>query len=194
MVTPSGLYMKPVRQSNRHLAGDIALFGMLAAVIEVSKLALSYLPNVELVTFWIIMFTLYFGPRTVYSVLVFVLIEICIYGISTWVIMYFYIWPLLVLIVYLTRKADSIWFYSILSGFFGLFYGAVCAIPYIFIGAMDGGIGSGLLLAFNWWVAGLRFDIVHGIANFALMLVLYTPVKKLFSHIPLPPWSREGKK
>lgn len=186
--------MKPVRQSNRHLAGDIALFGMLAAVIEVSKLALSYLPNVELVTFWIIMFTLYFGPRTVYSVLVFVLIEICIYGISTWVIMYFYIWPLLVLIVYLTRKADSIWFYSILSGFFGLFYGAVCAIPYIFIGAMDGGIGSGLLLAFNWWVAGLRFDIVHGIANFALMLVLYTPVKKLFSHIPLPPWSREGKK
>lgn len=194
MATPSGLYMKPVRQSNRHLAGDIALFGMLAAVIEVSKLALSYLPNVELVTFWIIMFTLYFGPRTVYSVLVFVLIEICIYGISTWVIMYFYIWPLLVLIVYLTRKADSIWFYSILSGFFGLFYGAVCAIPYIFIGATDGGIGSGLLLAFNWWVAGLRFDIVHGIANFALMLVLYTPVKKLFSHIPLPSWSREGKK
>lgn len=194
MATPSGLYMKQAPQSNRHLAWDIALFGMLAAVIEVSKLALSYLPNVELVTFWIIMFTLYFGPGTVYSVLAFVLIEICIYGINTWVIMYFYIWPLLVLITYLARKADSIWFYSILSGFFGLFYGAVCAIPYIFIGAVDGGIGSGLLLAFNWWVAGLRFDIVHGIANFALMIVLYTPVKKLFSRIPLPFWSREGKK
>ncbi len=186
--------MKPVRQSNGHLAWDVALYGMLAAVIEVSKLALSYLPNVELVTFWIIMFTLYFGLRTVYPVFAFILIEICIYGINTWVIMYFYIWPLLVLIVYLARKADSVWFYSILSGFFGLFYGAVCSIPYIFIGAMDGGIGSGLLLAFNWWVAGLRFDIVHGIANFALMLVLYAPVKKIFSRIPLPSWSREGKK
>ena len=60
---------------------DIALIGMMTAVIEVSKLALSFLPNVELVTFWIIMFTLFFGPKVIYSIVVFILIEISIYDI-----------------------------------------------------------------------------------------------------------------
>lgn len=162
---------------------DIALIGVMTAVIEVSKIALSAIPNVELVTFWIILFTLFFGPKTIYSILVFILIEISIYGIHTWVIMYLYIWPALAILTYLFRKVDSVWFYSILSGFFGLFFGAFCAIPYFFIGAVDGGIRSGLIMAFNWWVAGIPLDIVHGISNFVLMLTLYIPVRKLLKAI-----------
>lgn len=162
---------------------DIALIGMMTAVIEVSKLALSFLPNVELVTFWIIMFTLFFGPKVIYSIVVFILIEISIYGIHTWVIMYAYIWPTLAIIVYLCRKKDSVWFYSILSGFYGLFFGAFCSLPYIVIGSVDGGIRSGLIMAFNWWVAGIPYDILHGIANFALMSVLYIPVRTLLRKV-----------
>lgn len=162
---------------------DIALIGVMTAVIEVSKLALTALPNVELVTFWIIMFTLFFGPKTVYSILVFILIEISIYGIHTWIIMYLYIWPTLALLTYLFRKADSVLLYSILSGFFGLFFGAFCSFPYFFIGMVDGGIRSGLIMAFNWWVAGIPWDIVHGISNFVLMLTLYVPIRKLLREI-----------
>ena len=158
---------------------DIALIGMMTAVIEVSKLMLNFLPNVELVTFWVIMFTLFFGPKVIYSIIVFILIEISIHGIHTWIFMYMYVWPALALLVYLFRKNDSIWFYSILSGFFGLFYGAFCSLPYIVIGTVDGGIQSGLIMAFNWWVAGIPFDIIHGIANFVIMMVLYTPVRAL---------------
>lgn len=162
---------------------DIALIGMMTAVIEVSKLMLSFLPNVELVTFWIIMFTLFFGPKVIYAIIVFNLIEISIYGVQTWVIMYFYIWPLLALIVYLFRKQNSLWFFSILSGLFGLLFGAFGSLPYIVIGAVDGGIRSGLLMAFNWWVAGIPFDIVHGVANFAIMSVLYVPVRALLVRV-----------
>ncbi|MDE6127681.1 MAG: hypothetical protein K2G16_00620 [Lachnospiraceae bacterium] len=165
---------------------DIALIGMMTAIIEVSKLALSFLPNVELVTFWIIMFTLFLGPKTIYAILAFILIEISLYGIHTWVIMYLYMWPFLSLVVYLCRKNDSVWFYSILSGFFGLSFGAFCALPYVVIGAVGGGIRSGLIMAFNWWVAGIPYDIIHGIANTALMLTLYHPVRMLFRRlIPL---------
>ena len=162
---------------------DIALIGMMTAVIEVSKLMLNFLPNVELVTFWVIMFTLFFGPKVIYSIIVFILIEISIHGIHTWIFMYMYVWPALALIVYLFRKNDSIWFYSILSGFFGLFYGAFCSLPYIVIGTVDGGIQSGLIMAFNWWVAGIPFDIIHGIANFVIMMVLYTPVRALLGKL-----------
>ncbi|MGN1147062.1 MAG: hypothetical protein ACI4TB_01485 [Lachnospiraceae bacterium] len=173
--------MKEKKHTLKLSVQDIALIGMMTAVIEVSKLALSFLPNVELVTFWIIMFTLFFGPKVIYSILVFILIEISIYGIQTWVIMYLYIWPALALLVYLFRKNNSIWFYSILSGLYGLLFGAFCSIPYIVIGSVGGGIRSGLLMAFNWWVAGIPFDILHGISNFALMLVLYVPVRELLN-------------
>ncbi len=162
---------------------DMALIGMMTAVIEVSKLALTSLPNVELLTFWIIMFTLFFGRKTIYAVIVFNLIEISIYGINTWVIMYFYIWPALVLLVWLFRKIDSLWLFSILSAIFGLCFGAICSLPYIVIGTVGGDIRNGLIMAFNWWVAGIRFDIIHGIANFVLMMTLYTPVKHLFKKL-----------
>ena len=35
---------------------DIALIGVMTAMLEVCKTALSFLPNVELVSFWIILF------------------------------------------------------------------------------------------------------------------------------------------
>lgn len=85
---------------------DIALIGMMTAVIEVSKLALAAVPNVELVTFWIIMFSLFFGPKVIYSILVFILIEVSIYGMNVWVIMYLYIWPTLALLVLLFKKKE----------------------------------------------------------------------------------------
>lgn len=174
------------RQSRLRISiQDIALIGMMTAVIEVSKLALSFLPNIELVTFWIIMFTLFLGPKTIYAIAAFILIEISLYGVQTWVIMYLYMWPVLSLAVYLCRKNDSVWFYGILSGFFGLLFGAFCSLPYMVIGAVDDGIQSGLIMAFNWWVAGIPYDIVHGIANAALMITLYRPVRTLLNRLTL---------
>ena len=155
---------------------DIALIGMMTAVIEVSKLALAAVPNVELVTFWIIMFSLFFGPKVIYSILVFILIEVSIYGVNVWVIMYLYIWPTLALLVLLFKKKDSMLVFAILSG-------AYCSLPYIVIGTVGGGIKSGLIMAFNWWVAGIPYDILHGISNFFVMLVLYHPVHKVMQKI-----------
>lgn len=56
-------------------ASDIALMGMMIATLEVAKYALSFLPNVELVTLLIILYTLYFGNKMPY-----VLGGLCIFG------------------------------------------------------------------------------------------------------------------
>ena len=95
---------------------DIAQIGLMVAVIEVSKAALAFLPNIELTSFWIIMFTLFFGWKIVAVVPVFILIEGSIYGMNLWGIMYLYAWPLLVLIAWLLRKNDSAFFWAIVSG------------------------------------------------------------------------------
>lgn len=150
---------------------DITLIAMMVAIIEVCKVTLSMIGNVELTSFWIIMFTLYFGKRIFYAILIFILIEGAIYGFGLWWVMYLYTWPLLAIVVLLLRKMNTAWEWSIVSGVFGLVFGALCAIPYV--------VAGGLYAGFTWWVAGIPWDLIHGIANFAIMMVLYRPIRTI---------------
>ncbi|MBQ2803417.1 MAG: hypothetical protein IJF07_05915 [Lachnospiraceae bacterium] len=156
----------------------------MVAVIEVCKAAMSFLPNIELTTFWLIMFTLFWGRKVALVVPVFILLEGCVYGFGSWWFMYLYIWPLLVLGTWLFRKEDSVWFWSIYSALFGLLFGLLGCIPYIIMGAWDGGILNGLYAGVTWWVAGIWFDILHSIGNFVLMMTLYTPIKGVMKKLP----------
>lgn len=154
---------------------DIALIGMMTATIEVAKCALSFLPNIELVSFLIILYTLFFGKLIFLAIPVFILLEGCIYGFGLWWIMYLYAWPLLALLTLLFRRQKSPLFWSVLSALFGLFFGALCAIPYLFVSGPRG--------AFAWWAAGIPFDILHCVSNFFICLLLYTPMRRLLEKL-----------
>lgn len=164
---------------------DICLIGIMVAIIEVCKVAMTFLPNIELTTFWLILFTLYFGRRVAFVVPVFILIEGCLYGFGSWWIMYLYTWPLLVFVAWINRRQTSPWFWSVLSAVFGLLFGLFCSIPYYVLGALEGGIRGGLYAGFSWWVAGIPWDLVHGVSNFVLMLVLYQPVSGIMKRMTL---------
>lgn len=164
------------RQNNSQLTiKDITIMALMVAIIEVCKVALAQIPNVELTSFWIIMFALYFGKRIFYVIPVFILIEGAMYGFGLWWIMYLYAWPFLAIVTLLLRKMKGAWEWSMVSGIFGLLFGFLCAIPYIFT--------SGIYGAFAWWVAGIPWDLVHGIANFAIMMVLYQPMKRVMEKV-----------
>ena len=160
---------------------DITIIGIMVAVIEVCKVTMAVLPNIELTTFWIIMFTLFLGKKSVFAVPVFILIEGTMWGFGLWWIMYLYIWPLLALLTWIFRKRDNVWFWSILSGVFGLSVGALSALPYFFIGFSSGGMTGGLSGLFSYWIAGIPFDIIHCVSNFILMMVLYKPVRNIMN-------------
>lgn len=178
--------MREKKKNGKIAVQDIALIGVMVAVIEVSKAALAFLPNIELTSFWMILFTLFFGWRIVLVVPAFILIEGAIYGFGLWWVMYLYAWPLLALLAWLFRKQESVWFWSIFSSVFGLMFGFLCAIPYVIIGAADGGgLMGGLTAGFTWWVAGIPWDITHGVGNFVLMLVLYRPVRGAMRRLSL---------
>lgn len=145
---------------------------MMIAVLEAVKQALASVPNVELVSFFIIIFTIYFGWKVVPAVYVFVLIEFFIWGFGIWVISYLYVWMVLVLITMLFRKKNNPILFSVISGAFGMGFGALCAITTIFL--------QGPAAALGWWISGIPFDILHGIANFSLCLLLIIPVRKIF--------------
>ena len=163
---------------------DIAMIGLMVAVIEVSKVALSFLPNIELTSFWLILFTLFFGWKIALVVPVFILIEGLMYGFGIWWLMYLYSWPLLVLLAWLLRKQESAWLWALLSGSFGLCFGALCTISYFLIGVPGGGgLTARLSSAFAWWIAGIPWDIVHCVGNFTLMLLLYHPVRRIMKQV-----------
>ena len=158
---------------------DICLVGIMVAVIEVCKVTMSFLPNIELTSFWLIMFTLFFGKRVFFAIVVFILLEGCVYGFGLWWGMYLYVWPLLVIFTWRFRRQNSVWFWSVFSAVFGLMFGLLSSFTYIVIGAVGVGVKSGLYSGFSWWIAGIPWDITHGIGNFVLMLLLYKPVRSV---------------
>jgi len=150
----------------------VAAYGMMLALLFVSKRALDFLPNVELVTLLFIIYARRFGKGALLIAVGFTAIEACWFGVHNWVIMYLYMWPLLILIVCATKAHASRLFYSILAGAFGLCFGALCSIVYL--------IGGGWSVAFAWWVAGIPYDIVHCVANFLICFLLFKPLDAAF--------------
>ena len=97
---------------------DVAYIGMMIATLEAAKLSLSFIPNVELVTFLLILYTLAFGKKVLYAAFAFVGVECLIWGMGIWVIMYLYIWPLLCVLTLFFKKQKSAWFWAVFSGIY----------------------------------------------------------------------------
>ncbi len=154
---------------------DIVLTAMLAALLIASKEILSFLPNIELVTLLIILYTLHFPRLTPYIIYIFVGVQCCIYGLHVWVYMYLYIWILLYFVVRALRKFSAHMLWVVVSTLFGLLFGLLCSPVYLFIG--------GWSMAFSWFVSGIPFDIIHAIGNCVAALVLFVPLDKLFTKI-----------
>jgi hypothetical protein len=84
-------------RAGKGAARTLAIVGVTAATVECVKLALAFIPNVELVTFLIALYAYVFGWLGVATAVVFVCIEPLIYGVGSWVVSYFIYWPLLAL-------------------------------------------------------------------------------------------------
>ena len=109
-------------------AKSIALIGIMAATVECGKLALSFIPNVEVVSFLLALYSYVFGWQGVIASVVFVCIEPLIWGFGTWMVTYFIYWPSLAIVFLLLGRAKigsrwiltgiavlATWFFGVLS-------------------------------------------------------------------------------
>ncbi len=156
---------------NKLTARDILVIGLMGAILTIAQVALAIIPNVELVSLLIIVFTLVAGKKIFYIIYVFVLADGLIYGFGLWWVNYLYVWAILASVVLIFRKNQSVIIWSIISGLFGLLFGSFCAIPYFFMG----GIGA----AVSYWVNGIIFDLIHCVGNVIAVLVLFRPAYKI---------------
>ena len=148
---------------------------MLGALTFAAKYVMSFLPNIEPVSLMVMLFAVVFGKKWVYPVYLYVAMEILFYGISLWNINYLYIWAVLAIAARLLRNMRSPLGWALLSGAFGLLFGALCGIVDVFIG--------GFGYAVTKWVSGIPFDILHCAGNFVIALVMFQPLRKLMERL-----------
>ena len=154
----------------------ITRIALLSAILYVSKVALEFLPNVELVSLLTVLYTLVFGKEAFLIVTVFNLFELIQWGFGTWWVSYLYVWPLLVLITLLLKEIikEEFLIWSVVSGLFGLIFGSLFAIVYLPVDPA---------YALAYWISGLPWDVWHGVCNFVLMLVIGKPLYLLLKKI-----------
>lgn len=156
-------------------ARRITLSGLMGALLYISQVVMSGLPNIHLVAVLIIVYMLCFPKEGAGAVAVFVALEGFTYGFGIWWLSYLYIWPGFAFLVYVLKKWDHALFWAAIAGAFGLSFGALCAIPYLFAG--------GPAMAAAYWVSGIPFDLMHGAGNFIGTLLLYRPLCKLLRRL-----------
>lgn len=157
---------------------EIAELALMCALMMIGKEALRMIPNVHPVALIIMLCVIRYGWKTLYPVFGFVVLQIAIYGFGLWTVMYFYIWPVLVLMCMPIRHSHKWWLWAIVGGIHGLTFGLFSSLPYL--------VTSGFKVAVAWWISGIPFDLVHGASNFVIILLLLGPLSKRLERLGSP--------
>lgn len=149
---------------------EIAVFSMLGAVMYVSKMIMEFLPNIHLLGTFITAFTVVYRRKALYPIYVFVLLVGLFNGFNAWWIPYVYIWTVLWgMVMLLPRKIPKKWqplVYMSVSAVHGLLYGILYAPVQAFV------LGMNLEGTIAWIMAGLPWDVMHGVSNFVCGILI----------------------
>ena len=154
---------------------ELCILALTGALMFALQVAMASLPNIHLTALLVILAAVFFGWKSLYSIVVFIMLEGLIFGFGAWWFSYWYIWPSLAIPAVLMRQCRSALIWACIAAIHGLLFGALCAIPYLFIGGWE--------MAFSYWVAGLPFDFLHCAGNFVLTLLLFNPLYKTLSRV-----------
>lgn len=150
---------------------ELVTFSMLGTLMTISKFLTEFLPNVHLLGVLVITYTVVYRAKALYPLYIFVFLTGLIYGFPLWWIPYLYLWTVLwgatmLLPKTMPQKLCPI-VYMVLCSLHGLLYGTLYAPA------------QALLFGLNWqemvtWiVAGLPWDMIHGVSNLFAGILIY---------------------
>lgn len=167
---------------------EIVVFAMLGSVMYASKFIMEFLPNIHLLGMFTMVYTLVYRKKALYPIYIYVLINGIFAGFATWWLPYLYIWTVLWFATMLlpTKMPERIRpiVYMIVCALHGFLFGTLYAPAQALLFGLD---FSGMIA---WIIAGLPWDIVHGVSNFFCgMLIL--PLAKSLRRLESIPWGRD---
>ncbi len=156
---------------------EIVVFGLLGAIMFISKQLLEFLPNIHMLGMLTMVYTLVYRKKALIPIYVFVLLEGVFAGFAVWWMPYLYLWTVLWGITMLLPKnmpnkvATPV--YMVVCALHGLCYGTLYA-PFQALY-----MGLSLKGTIAWIIAGLPWDGIHALGNFAFGTLIVPLVKLL---------------
>ena len=149
---------------------EIAVFGMLGALMCISKFIMEPLPNMHLLGVFTVAFTLVYRQKALYPIYIFVLLTGILWGFGLWWIPYLYIWTVLwgavmLLPKNMPKRIAHIVYVAVCS-LHGFLYGILYAPSQALLFGLD---FKGMIA---WIISGFPFDIIHGISNLCLGILI----------------------
>ncbi|MBO5784313.1 MAG: hypothetical protein J6R33_05035 [Clostridia bacterium] len=149
---------------------EIAVFGVLGALMFALDIAMEALPNIHLVGVFIIAATAVYRQKALYPLYVYVILTGLYAGFSLWWIPYLYVWTVLWGVTMLLPKKMPKWLapmvYVAVCGLHGLAFGVLYAPSQALLFGMNG------QQTLAWIAAGLPFDVIHAIGNVVCGLLI----------------------
>ena len=143
---------------------ELTIFSMLGAVMYASKMIMEFAPNIHLLGVFTIAFTVVYLKKSLYPIYIYVFLNGMFAGFNMWWIPYLYLWTVLWGITMLLPKnmpkAVAPIVYMVVCALHGFAYGMLYAPAQ----ALMFGLNFDGMIA--WIIAGLPFDMIHGISNF----------------------------
>ncbi|MDO4608502.1 MAG: hypothetical protein Q4B40_04850 [Clostridia bacterium] len=159
---------------------DIALLALLAALMVVGDGGLEWLPNIHLVGVLIVVATAVYRVYALLPIYVYVFITGFIGGFALWWIPYIYIWlPLWAAVMLIPKKLSlkiKVPLYVTAATLHGFLFGTLYAPAQALMFGLD---FKGMIA---WIIAGLYFDLIHGLSNLVLGTLLIYPFIKILKH------------
>ena len=145
-------------------AREIAVFGMLGAVMYASKILMDVFPNIHLLGVFVMAFTIHYGKKALYPIYIHVLVLGLFSGFAAWWVPHLYIWTILWGVTTLLPR-------NLPNRIRPVVYMAVCSLHGFLYGVLYAPAQALLFgLSFEgmiaWIAAGLPFDLIHGVSNF----------------------------
>ena len=173
--------MRPHHRYRNLKIHEITVFAMLSAVMFVSKVLMESIPNVHLLGTFVVAFTLTYRAKALFPIYGYVFANGIWEGFSPFgwlpeLYLWFILWGVVMLLPKKMPTFIAPVIYMLISGLHGLLFGVFYAPAY----AMFSGMGWDRV--WLWVAAGLPFDLIHGIGNFALgtlIIPISTLLKKL---------------
>lgn len=143
---------------------------MLGAMMFASDIAMEALPNIHLVAVFIVATTVVYRQKALYPLYVYVFLNGLYAGFSIWWIPYLYVWTVLWGAAMLLPKNMPKWLspfvYMTAAGLHGILFGTIYAPAQALL------MGFNLEQTLAWIGSGLYFDLIHGIGNFCLGILI----------------------
>ena len=160
---------------------EITVFAMLSAVMFASKVAMEGIPNVHLLGTFVVAFTLTYRKKALLPIYGYVFVNGIWEGFSPFgwlpeLYLWLILWGAVMLLPKKMPKVMAPIVYMLVSCLHGLFFGVLYSPVYALFS------GMGWDRVWLWILAGLPFDLLHGMGNFALG-TLILPIATLLKRI-----------